>query len=164
MRRITLTEFFDSAKWGLIPAGADALLYIDGKYAASRQDAKRFRAVRWITVLGSANAGAGDFEEGNALFEASGRLREWAEARKVMGCRARVYTDLSNLKAACAQVGDCENVVWWLALYGEKLTAEKLATAGEPYGVTLDPAKIWAQQYAGGPSAPFDNDALIGAW
>ena len=159
-----MTEFYDSSKWGLIPAGSDALLYMDGAFAASRQDAKRFRAVRWITVLGSANAGAGDFEEGNALFEASGRLREWAEARKAMGCRARVYCDLSNLKAAHAQVGDLENVVFWLALYGEKLTAEQLAAAGEPYGVLLDPAKIWAQQFAGGPSAPYDESLLLGAW
>ena len=164
MRRITLTEFYDSAKWGLIPAGADALLYIDGRYAASRQDAKRFRAVRWITVLGSPDAGAGDFEAGNALFEIPGRLREWAEGRHRMGCRARLYTDLSNVKAAHNLVGDLENVVWWLALYGEKLTAEQLADAALPYGVALDPAKVWAQQCAGGPDAPYDTDSLVGPW
>jgi hypothetical protein len=163
-----MTEFFDSARWGLMPAGADVMLYWDGRYAASKQDAKRFRAVRWITVIGggaaAASAGAADYEQGNAVLEVPGRLREWAEQRKAMGCRARVYTDLSNLKAAHALVGDLENVVFWLAVYGEKLTAEQLAVAGEPYGVTLEPRQVWAQQYGGGPAAPYDTDWLAGAW
>lgn len=158
-----MTVFYDSAKWGLIPAGSDVLLYIDGRYAASHQDAKRFRAVRWITVIGTPDAGAADFEQGNAVYYGSA-LRTWAEGRKAMGCRARVYTDLSNVKAAYAQAGDLENVVWWLALYGEELTAEQLAAAARPYGVELEAAKVWAQQFAGGPSASYDTNSLVGPW
>jgi hypothetical protein len=87
-------DFYDSTRPGLIPAGSYACLYFDGLYKATAEDAARFHQVRWITVEGGAAAAAHtgciDFEEGNPAFTGS-RLRDWAEARRAMNCRARVY-------------------------------------------------------------------------
>jgi hypothetical protein len=148
-----MTElFYDSTQPEKIPAGADALLYGDGDYKATAEQAKRFTAVRWITVLGSPECGAADYESGNKVF-GPGKLRAWAIARRAMGCRARVYTDLANLAAARAEVGGLPNVVWWLAtLDGDKLSA---GYEGLP---------VWAVQYEGGETAPYDTSVLYGEW
>ena len=62
-------NFYDSTRPKLIPAGAHACLYFDGKYAATKQDAKRFAAVRWITVLGNhRDCGVADYEAGNEIY------------------------------------------------------------------------------------------------
>ena len=70
-----------------MPAGKDAALYADGRYKVTPQQAKRFGQVRWITVLGGADAAAGagvlDFELGNAAYEGNA-LRDWAQARQAM--------------------------------------------------------------------------------
>lgn len=146
-----MTIFYDSTRPQLIPAGANALLYGDGDYKATAEQAKRFKAVRWITVLGSSNCGAADFERGNEVFD-PGKLRAWALARKAMGCRARVYTDLANLAAAREEVAGLDNVVWWLAtLDGNKLDAGYVKL-------------LWAVQYAGGPDADYDTSILYGTW
>lgn len=159
-----MTQFCDSARWGLIPAGANALLYGDGRYAATAEDAKRFGRVRWITVLGSAGCGAGDYEEGNALFE-PGRLRSWVLARRAEGWRARVYTDLANLGDAHGLVGDLANVCWWIAtLDGVQRTAAEVVALAAGHGVHLAPSAIWAQQWKGGPSAAYDESVLLGTW
>jgi hypothetical protein len=163
-----VTDFYDSARWGLIPAGARALLYWDGRYKATPADAKRFSAVRWITIAGGASSaahtGAIDFEQGNLAFE-GGQLRAWAAARRAMGCRARVYTDLSNLPAAHKQVSDLKNVVWWLStLDGSPANAAEMVTAARERDVDLTPSQIWAVQFKGGPSAPYDESVLLGTW
>jgi hypothetical protein len=159
-----MTEFYDSARWGLIPAGADALLYGDGRYAATAADAKRFKAVRWITVLGSPECGAADYEQGNRVFDA-GVLRTWAEARKAMGCRARVYTDLANLALAHSLIGDLPNVCWWIStLDNVQRTAGEVLELARARGVTLAPDTLWAQQWKGGPDAPYDESVLLGTW
>jgi hypothetical protein len=148
-------DFYDSTNPDAIPAGSHACLYYDGDYKADIAAAKRFEAVRWITVLGGAAAAAHtgvlDFEQGNAAFKGNA-LREWAETRQAMGCRARVYTDLANLPAARKQVAGLGNVVWWLAtLDGRKLDADYIAG-------------LWGVQYAGGPRAAYDTSVLYGEW
>jgi hypothetical protein len=143
--------FYDSTDPEKIPAGANALLYGDGDYKATAEQAKRFKAVRWITVLGDKECGAADYERGNEVFD-PGKLRTWAEARKAMGCRARVYSDIANLPAARAEVEGLDNVVWWLAtLDGNKLDA----------GYTPG---LWAVQYEGGETADYDTSVLYGTW
>jgi hypothetical protein len=153
-----MTElFYDSTQPEKIPAGAHACLYFDGDYKAilTPAQAERFKAIRWITVLGGAAAAAHtgviDFEKGNAAFDGD-NLREWAEAREAMGCRARVYTDLANLPAARKQVAGLPNVVFWLAtLDGNKLHASYIED-------------LWGVQYAGGETADYDTSVLYGTW
>jgi hypothetical protein len=166
-----VTQFFDSARWGLIPAGADAALYADGRYSLTQQqaDAHPFGAVRWITVLGgasaAAHAGIADWESGNAVFTGDA-LRQWALARKAMDCRARVYCDRANLQDALNLVGDLPNVIFWLStLDGKQWTAaDLLADIDAVEHVVLPAERLWAIQWKGGPSAPFDQSVLCGAW
>jgi hypothetical protein len=160
-----VTQFFDSARWGLIPAGSMACVYYDGKFAITPQDARRFSAVRWITVYGgaavAAHTGVIDWESGNPSFEGNA-LAEWAEARREMNCRARVYCDLENLPRAHALAGSMPNVVFWLAtLSGVQQTAAELIAEAQRYGVTLPPEKLWALQWKGGMAAPYDESVLM---
>lgn len=164
-----MTTFYDSARWGLIPAGSDAALYWDGRYAPPASALSRFGKVRRITVLGgapaAANAGCADFELGNAVFEGDA-LRQWALARKAMNCKARVYSSRADLQKALNLVGDLPNIVHWVAtLDGKPWTAaDLLADIDEANHVVIPAPRLWAVQYAGGPSAPFDTSLLYGTW
>jgi hypothetical protein len=163
------TTFFDSARWGLIPAGSDAALYWDGRYAPPPSALSRFGKVRRITVLGgapaAAHAGCADYELGNAIFEGDA-LREWALARKAMACKARVYSSRADLQRVINLVGDLPNVVHWVAtLDGRAWTApDLLADIDEANHVVIPAPRLWAVQYAGGPMAQFDTSILYGAW
>ena len=161
-------DFYDSVSPEKIPAGAAACLYADGLYKATQEQARRFKAVRWITVEGgaaaAAYAGCADFEPGNPVYGGEGALREWAEARRAMHCRARVYFDLSNARDAHDQVGDMENVVYWVAAYGEKRTAAGVVQLLAGFGVHAGAEKVWGLQYAGGVDAAYDTDVLLGVW
>ena len=67
-------DFYGPTQPDLIPEGSYACLYYDGDYAATAEQAKRFAAVRWITMLGDyANCGIADFELGNPVFSQPGR-------------------------------------------------------------------------------------------
>lgn len=163
-----MTEFYDSARFGLIPAGSDAMLYADGRYQATTEDARRFNRVRWITVLGGAAAaartGAIDYERGNLAYEGS-QLRDWATARQAMGCRARVYCNRSDLPRAMSAVAGLPKVCWWLAtLDGNLRSAAELAADILELGITLAEEKLWACQYAGGMTAEYDTSVLYGEW
>lgn len=164
-----MTEFYDSARFNLIPAGARAALYYDGRYAATPEQAKRFGNVRWITVLGgaaaAAHAGAIDWELGNAAFQGSA-LQAWVGARRAMNCRARVYVDRANLPAAYALVGGEPNVVWWLSTLDSRqwTAADLLADVLAAERIALEPGTLWAIQWKGGPSAFYDTSELVGTW
>lgn len=146
-----MTDFHDSARWGLIPAGADAALYHDGRFAATAADARRFGRVRWITVTGDyRHCGIIDYEAGEPDF-APARLRAFVAGRKAMNCRARVYCNRSTFPAAAEAVKGLP-VEWWIStLDGDKLSAHW--TAG-----------LWAVQYAGGMTAQYDTSVLYGQW
>lgn len=148
-------DFYDAVTPGNIPQGAHACLYYDGEFAATAGQAKRFAAVRWITVLGGAAAAAHtgilDWEKGNADFTGT-ELRDWAAQRKAMNCKARVYVDRANFAAASKDVEGLDNVWWWIAtLDGDKLSATWTG-------------RLWAVQYAGGMTAKVDTSVLYGAW
>ena len=145
-------DFYDSTRPGLIPENSHACLYFDGDYAAIADDAKRFGAVRWITVLGDyANCGIADYEAGNAVYSQPGALRAYVEGRAAIGCRARVYCDLANLPEVRELLGSLDYLVWLATLDGNKLTSAY--TAG-----------LWAVQYTGGVHADFDTSVLYGIW
>jgi hypothetical protein len=145
-------DFYDSTRPALIPAGSHACLYFDGDYAATAQQAKRFAAVRWITVLGNyRDCGIADFEEGNEVYAEAGALRAWVEGRTSMHCRARVYCDRSNLPKVRGLLEGLEYLVWLATLDGEKLSASY--TPG-----------LWGVQYAGGITAAYDTSILYGTW
>jgi hypothetical protein len=164
-----VTTFYDSARWGLIPEGADAALYWDGRYAPPASALSRFGSVRRITVIGgaaaAAHAGIADWEPGNAVFEGDA-LRQWALARKVMNCRARTYTDRANLQDALNLVGDLPNVVFWVStLDGKQWSVpDLLADIDAIDHVVLPVDRLWAIQWKGGPSAAYDTSELAGAW
>lgn len=145
-------NFYDSTRPKLIPAGAHACLYFDGKYAATKQDAKRFAAVRWITVLGNhRDCGVADYEAGNEVYAKAGALRAWVKGRMNMHTRARVYCDRANLPKVREHLEGLEYLVWLATLDGEKLSR----------GYTPG---LWGVQFAGGETAPYDTSVLYGVW
>lgn len=167
-----MTEFYDSARFGLIPAGSDAALYVDGRFAVPAADWGRFGKTRGITVIGgasaAAHAGAIDFELYNPAFSGDG-LREWALARKAMNCRARVYIDRANLQRAKNLVGDLPNVCYWVSTLqldnGRQWTVTDLiADIFAVEHVMLTPEVVWAVQFAGGMTAAYDTSLLLGDW
>lgn len=144
--------FYDSTRPEEIPAGSHACLYFDGDYQATAEQAKRFEAVRWITVLGDyKNCGAADFEAGNEVFSKAGALRGFVAGRQSMGSRARVYCDLANLAKVRAELEGLPYLVWLATLDGNKLSADY--TEG-----------LWGVQYAGGVDAAYDTSVLYGTW
>jgi hypothetical protein len=145
------TVFYDSTTPGHIPAGADACLYRDGKYAATKAEAARFGRVHWITITGDPSCGIVDYEPGNPVYTEPGKLREYVEARHAAGHRARVYTDRYDLPKVRQLLIGLSYLVWVSTLDGNKLHAD-WATG------------LWAVQYAGGPHAPFDESVLYGTW
>jgi hypothetical protein len=145
-------DFYDSTQPELIPEGSHACLYFDGDFAAAEEQAKRFEAVRWITVLGDfAHCGIADFEAGNQVFSQPGALRAYVQGRKNMGVRARVYCDRENLPTVRSELEGLEYLVWLSTLDGDKLSAS--FTPG-----------LWGVQFAGGVTADFDTSVLYGAW
>jgi hypothetical protein len=146
------TTFYDSTQPAKIPAGSHACLYYDGDYAATAEQAKRFAAVRWITVTGDyKNCGIADYEAGNSVYSKPGALRAFVQGRISMGTRARVYTDLANLAKVRAELEGLEYLVWLGTLDGNKLSASY--TPG-----------LWGVQYAGGVKAAYDTSVLYGEW
>lgn len=152
------------------PAGAQyAIPYVDGRYAATAQQVEAIPHVRWNTVLAgeavAAKAGVCDFEPGNESFEDPAALRAWAEGRAALGSLARCYTNFANLKLAFDRLQGLGNVRWWPAtLDNVQRTAVELAAMATRWGVTLDPAHIWALQYAGGMTAAYDTSLLLSDW
>jgi len=145
-------DFYDSTQPDLIPADTHACLYYDGLYAATPEQAKRFAAVRWITVLGDyRNCGIADFEAGNEVYDRAGALREYVQGRINMGVRARVYCDRANLELVRADLEGLSYLVWIGTLDGNKLSPDW--TSG-----------LWGVQYAGGETAPYDTSILYGVW
>jgi hypothetical protein len=145
-------DFYDSTQPAEIPAGAHACLYFDGDYAATPEQAERFAATRWITVLGDySNCGIADFEAGNEVYSQPGALRAFVQGRKNMNVRARVYCDLSNLPTVRSELDGLDYLVWLSTLDGNKLSA----------GYTPG---LWGVQFAGGPTAVYDTSVLYGVW
>ncbi len=143
--------FYDSTTPGLIPAGADACLYADGKYAAQPGADKRFGRVRWITINGDPSCGIVDYERGNPVYAEPGKLRGYVEARRAMKHRARVYTDRADLPAVRKLLAGLSYLVWVATLDGDKLAPDW--TEG-----------LWAVQYQGGQHARYDESVLYGEW
>jgi hypothetical protein len=143
------TIFYDSVTPSLIP-GPNVCLYYDGEFAASASQAKRFKAVRWITVLGNwQECGIADFEAGNPVYGQSGKLREWVQGRANMGARARVYCDRSNIPLVQEELKGL-SWLWWIGtLDGDKLSPSYLPG-------------MWGVQYTG--NNRFDVSVLYGEW
>jgi hypothetical protein len=150
--RVAGMDFYDSTQPDLIPEDTYAALYYDGDYAATPEQAKRFAAVRWITILGDyANCGIADFEQGNPVYSQPGALRAFVQGRMNMGKRARVYSDLSNLPTVRSELDGLDYLVWLATLDGNKLSPNY--TPG-----------LWGVQFAGGPTADYDTSILYGTW
>jgi hypothetical protein len=158
-------DFYDSARWGLIPHGARAMLYYDGRFAATPADAERFGPVRWITVLGGASSalhtGAIDYEIGNLAYDGS-QLRDWAAARKAMNCRARVYCSRSDAAKAWDQVHDLANCVMWIATLDNRRwpAAQLAADLQQNWHADIPVDRLWGNQFAGGMTAAYDTSQL----
>ena len=161
---VKVREFEDAVNTGNIPAGQYAALYRDGRYAATEADAARYPHHRWITVVGDPDAGCGDYEPGNELYEAPGRLRAWVEARHAAGKRARVYCDRADAARAAAAVAGVPHLWWISTLDGKRWTAAELVAELERFGVTISPADLWAVQFEGGVTAGHDTSILLGEW
>lgn len=147
------TLFYDAVTPANIPAGSDACLYYDGDYAATPEDAKRFKQVRWITVLGDFyDCGIADYEAGNEVYSQPGALRDWVQGRIQAGHRARVYCNRASLPIVRTLLSGIDTYqVWVSTLDGDHLNPTW--TAG-----------LWAVQYAGGPTAAYDTSVLYGTW
>ena len=150
--RVARMDFYDSVSPEKIPAGTHACLYFDGRYAARPEAAKRFAAVRWITVLGDyRNCGIADYEPGNEVYNRAGALRQYVQGRINMGFRARVYCNRSTLPKVRSELAGLHYLVWIGTLDGNKLS---------PHWTT----GLWGVQYAGGMTAAYDTSILYGVW
>jgi hypothetical protein len=150
--RVARMDFYDSVSPEKIPAGTHACLYFDGRYAARPEAAKRFAAVRWITVLGDyRHCGIADYEQGNEVYNRAGALREYVQGRINMGTRARVYCNRSTLPRVRSVLEGLHYLVWIGTLDGNKLSPNW--TSG-----------LWGVQYAGGMTAAYDTSILYGVW
>jgi hypothetical protein len=159
-----MIRFFDSATESAITRDGYAALYKDGRFAATAEDARAFTHVRWITVAGDPDAGCGDYEPGNALYE-PGRLREWARERQSRGKRVRVYCDRADARRAAGAVAGIRHEWWISTLDGKRWTAAALAAdLAAHWGVSIAPKDLWANQYQGGMHAAEDVSDLYGAW
>jgi hypothetical protein len=146
---ILVTDFYDSTDPAKIPSGAHAALYRDGDYAATTEQASRFAAVRWITVLGDwRTCGIADVENGDMT---PGDARLWVKGRQSIGKRARVYCNRDTLPDVRTACDGLDYLVWISTLDGDKLTADW--TPG-----------LWAVQYEGGLTAARDTSVLYGTW
>jgi len=167
-----LTTFYayDAVTPANIPDGAHALLYADGSYKATAEQAKRFAATRWITVLGGVaaalSAGAGDYEPGNPLMDVAGRLEDWVGGRSGMGKLARVYVGRNHFAQAHALVGHVACVRWWIpTLDGHELTAAELAASIKAEsGIDVPLDLLYGQQFEGGMHALWDRSVIYGAF
>jgi hypothetical protein len=163
-------EFYDSSRWGLIPAKTYAALYFDGRFRVTPDDAKRFEQVRYITVFGTkaaaAGAGIADFEAGNPQLFAGPALVEWAEERQAMNKLARVYCDRSDAPRAHALVGHLPCVRYWLStLDGRAWTpAELVADVEAVERFSLPKSLVWGIQWQGGMAAFYDRSSLWLPW
>jgi hypothetical protein len=159
-----MIRFFDSATEGNITRGGYAALYLDGEFAATKEEAKAFEHVRWITVLGDPDAGAGDYEPGNPLYE-PGRLRIWAAERHGRGKRVRVYCDRADAASAARAVAGIPHQWWISTLDNRRWTAKELAADLEAHWRVKIAAKdLWANQYQGGMHATEDVSDLYQSW
>ena len=160
-----MIKFFDSATEGNITRGGYAALYKDGEFAAPPADARAFEHVRWITVLGDPDAGCGDYEPGNRLYDDPAELRAWAADRHAAGKRVRVYCDRADAAEAARRVAGIPHLWWISTLDGRRWTAAELAAdLAEHWGVVIAEKDLWANQYQGGETAPEDVSDLYGTW
>jgi hypothetical protein len=149
-----VTIFYDSTDPEKIPAGARACLYADGDFASGRADLGRFYGVRWITVLGNQWAQIADFEKGNEVFSEGSALLGWARGMCHQGVRPVVYSDVASLGLVRQRLATLDRPydIWLATLDGDKLSA---GYEGLP---------VWAVQYEGGETAPYDTSVLYGTW
>jgi hypothetical protein len=153
-----MMEFYDAVTPANIP-GSDkeppvtsACLYYDGAYAARPVEARWFRQVRWITVLGDyEHCGIADWERGNAVFSQPGKIEDWVNGRLAMGKRARVNCNRSSLPVLQGRLAGLDWLLWLSTLDGTIVRADAYPN-------------LWAVQFAGGPTAPFDTSILYGEW
>lgn len=162
---IARPHFYDSINPGFISQGALAACYGFGPFAANLRELTRFsghilindvpghpEAARTCRVL--------DVETGAAR---PGDILPWLEARKHYGYdNATIYASLSVipevLRALDGHPVPRLWIAWWVT---EPLTAPAIAQAlHAQHGVTVDPAHIWAHQYASGKR--IDSSVLLG--
>jgi len=163
-----MIRFYDSAA-RLFPDNAGHVaLYYDGEFAVPPGTPLPWRWRRWITVLGGAAAapycGIADYEPGNPVF-APGRLAQWADERRSLGKRRRVYCDRANAGAALRQL-DGLPALWWIATLDnhEWTPAQLAADLRDNWQAPIREIDLWGNQFAGGPRADFDTSNLFGDW
>ncbi len=167
-----MTKFFDSAfHLDSIPDKSDVMLYIDGSETGyqAHYPYHRFGQVRWITVLGTGDAGACDYEPGNPIYSIPGALRNWVKVRQARKMRSRIYCSRANLGRAYRELGATPGtgIIWWIPTLDNDAswTAAKLsADVKREENIVLPAGQIWAVQYAGGPTAKVDTSILLGKW
>lgn len=150
--------FYDAARWAMIPRKSDAMLYVDGEFAAPRDAANvlALERVRWITVKADyRRAGAIDVLE--QPWYTPGLLRGYVRGRRAMDKLARVYVDEAQAAEAVAALRDWgqgellaySGLRWWIStLDGRELTAEELAAelAAKWDAPEITSDRIWAHQ------------------
>lgn len=169
-----MTEFYDSARWPLIPEGSTAALGRDGEWAAPLDAPAKLRLVdhRWITVFADyRNCSIQDILE--QRWVTPGMVRGFVRGRKAMDMEAIEYVDRAQAAEAVAMLRDFGNgellayprLKWWIATFpdvytsAEELAAELAAKWGAPE-ITAD--RIWADQHTD--HGTYDQSTLFGGW
>lgn len=143
--------FYDSSVPANIPMTAEyACLYSDGRYAATKEQAARFKHTRWITVEGNwKTSGIADFEQDNPVYDNPDALRTWVAGRIGMNVRARVYTNRANLPLVRERLDGLEYLVWVATLDSNQLKPDWTKN-------------LWGVQFAG--NNYYDTSILYGEW
>jgi hypothetical protein len=147
---------YDSVQPALIPEKArqkpnGIMAYLDGEFAWTPGMAGSFPRGWWITVIGDpARAGKAreiDVETGDAT---PADVKPYHAARTALGARTIVYCDLSTVAAVQEADANHEDLWWHLAWWTGRIESPTVIAdqLQQVYGVTIDPGRILAQQYA----------------
>jgi hypothetical protein len=167
-------EFYDSARWPLIPEGVTAALGHDGEFAAPADAPAKLHLKdhRWITVRADyRNCSIQDVMEQPWVTPAM--VRGFVRGRKGLGMDAIMYVDRAQAAEAVAYLWDFGNgellayprLYWWVATFPERFdTPEALAAelAGQWEAPEITADRIWANQHTDAGS--YDVSTLYLPW
>lgn len=143
------TDMYDAVTAANIPASAQVVAgYIDGDYAWSSEDWKRFpNATKvLITVTGSLTGNVADVENGDMSAGQAARWIEAKQARGMHGCT--VYCTLSSLESVWAACRGHAYYVWVADWTGSPHEVRgTIATQYSNVSNLYDLSRVYSQQW-----------------
>ena len=173
-------KFYDNAAYVFPDDATHVMEYSDGNYTPAATGHPPmwtlYPYVHDITVYAGAKAWHSqfcDFEQFNGAYYSPGADRAWTEQRLNRGLRVVWYSDRANLHKLAINLGPLlfrtQLVQFWIPTLDDGLwTAASLSVdIAAHWGVSIPPARIWGNQYAGegsGSGGSWDISRLFGSW